>query len=396
MLNKLIRTSKHILKFSNKTKLDWVEKLYQDYGEALQICIDWIYEEKLPLKTFLTSAELPNKIGNITHSRWRALIYKQASEIVRGTKEADRYQKNQRFKKVYAYFKKKGRQLKFLEKHFSELNLKKYTKPEIKNVSIVMDYRFTDFEQGNSFDEFMKLFLPYFHENKKRAITINLPIKLTKMDRKFKDWKRRDAVIIEKINGQFYVNYIYEKSVETKENGLTIGIDFGEKKLLTTSRGEFLGTEIESICKKINQCKFKSNHYYSLLRKRNQYIDEVVKSLDTENVSKIIVEDLKDLKKHTLRRGKSNKKHRKTFRYVLQSRTFSRLENLCMAQGIELVKVSPSYTSQTCSRCGTVDKSARNGEFYHCKTCGYEIDADFNGALNILHRGVYSPSNIEK
>lgn len=259
-----------------------------------------------------------------------------------------------------------------------------------------MDYRFTDFEQGNGFDEFMKLFLPYFRENKKRAITINLPIKLTKMDEKFKDWKRRDAVIIEKINGQFYVDYIYEKSVETKENGLTIGIDFGEKKLLTTSRGEVLGTEIESICNEINHCKFKSNHYYSLLRKRNQYIDEVVKSLDTENVSKIIVEDLKGLKKNTLRRGKSNKKHRKTFRYVLQERTFSRLENLCMEQGIELVKVSPSHTSQTCSRCGTVDKSARNGEFYRCKTCGYEIDADFNGALNILHRGVYSPSNIEK
>ena len=396
MLNKLVRTTRHILKFSNKTKLDWVEKLYQDYGEALQICINWIYEEKLPLKTFLTSAELPNKIGNITHSRWRALIFKQASEIVRGTKEADRYQKYQRFKKVYVYFKKKGRQLKFLEKHFSDLNLKKYPKPEIKNVSIVMDYRFTDFEHGNSFDEFMKLHLPYFIEGKRNSIKVNLPIKLTKMDRKFRDWKRRDAVIIEKINEQFYVDYIYEKQIETRNGGLTIGIDFGEKKLLTTSRGEFLGTEIESICNEINHCKFKSNHYYGLLRKRNQYIDEVVKSLDTENVSKIIVEDLKDLKKHTLKRGKFNKKHRKTFRYVLQERTFSRLENLCMEQGIELVKVSPAYTSQTCSRCGTVDKSARNGESYHCKTCGYEIDADFNGALNILHRGVYSPSNSEK
>ena len=67
-----------------------------------------------------------------------------------------------------------------------------------------------------------------------------------------------------------------------------------------------------------------------------------------------------------------------------------------MERGIELVKVSPSYTSQTCSRCKSIDKNSRQGEWYHCTTCGYEIDADLNGALNILQRGVYSPSCIEK
>jgi transposase len=62
-------------------------------------------------------------------------------------------------------------------------------------------------------------------------------------------------------------------------------------------------------------------------------------------------------------------------------------------KGIELVKVSPAYTSQTCSKCGHVDEKSRNGEHFSCTCCGYQIDADYNAAINIHNRGVYSLSN---
>lgn len=46
-----------------------------------------------------------------------------------------------------------------------------------------------------------------------------------------------------------------------------------------------------------------------------------------------------------------------------------------------------SYTSQTCSRCGTVDKTNRVYRgLYVCKECGVVINADVNGALNILKK----------
>ncbi|MCK9544712.1 MAG: transposase, partial [Novosphingobium sp.] len=60
--------------------------------------------------------------------------------------------------------------------------------------------------------------------------------------------------------------------------------------------------------------------------------------------------------------------------------------------GINLIKVNPAYTSQTCSRCGSIHKESRKGEKYLCIDCGYELDADLNASINILHRGVYSPS----
>jgi len=64
-----------------------------------------------------------------------------------------------------------------------------------------------------------------------------------------------------------------------------------------------------------------------------------------------------------------------------------------MEKGIELVKVSPAYTSQTCSSCGNIDKSSRKGDEYLYVSCGYEIDSDINASVNIHDRGVYSLSN---
>ena len=65
---------------------------------------------------------------------------------------------------------------------------------------------------------------------------------------------------------------------------------------------------------------------------------------------------------------------------------------MCEESGVELIRVDPAYTSQTCSRCGFIHKESRNGEKYLCVDCGLEIDADYNDSINILHRGIYSSS----
>jgi putative transposase len=47
-------------------------------------------------------------------------------------------------------------------------------------------------------------------------------------------------------------------------------------------------------------------------------------------------------------------------------------------------KVSPAYTSQRCSRCGTVDREARKSQAaFRCRSCGYRANADYNAARNI-------------
>jgi transposase len=59
----------------------------------------------------------------------------------------------------------------------------------------------------------------------------------------------------------------------------------------------------------------------------------------------------------------------------------TRLEH--KAQG-RVEKVNPAYTSQRCSRCGTVDREARESQAaFRCRSCGYRANADHNAARNI-------------
>jgi transposase len=47
-------------------------------------------------------------------------------------------------------------------------------------------------------------------------------------------------------------------------------------------------------------------------------------------------------------------------------------------------KVDPASTSQRCSRCGTVDREARESQAaFRCRCCGYRANADHNAARNI-------------
>lgn len=53
-------------------------------------------------------------------------------------------------------------------------------------------------------------------------------------------------------------------------------------------------------------------------------------------------------------------------------------------EGIKVKYVDPAYTSQTCARCGHIDKDNRQTqEKFICTKCGYEINADHNAAINI-------------
>ncbi|MGW5189868.1 RNA-guided endonuclease InsQ/TnpB family protein [Kribbella sp. NPDC004138] len=47
-------------------------------------------------------------------------------------------------------------------------------------------------------------------------------------------------------------------------------------------------------------------------------------------------------------------------------------------------RISPAYTSQTCSRCGIVDREARESQAaFRCRSCGHTANADVNAAVNI-------------
>jgi len=53
-------------------------------------------------------------------------------------------------------------------------------------------------------------------------------------------------------------------------------------------------------------------------------------------------------------------------------------------RGIQVIKVDPRHTSQRCSRCGYQTRNNRRSQsLFHCRSCGYQLNADLNAAQNI-------------
>ena len=60
---------------------------------------------------------------------------------------------------------------------------------------------------------------------------------------------------------------------------------------------------------------------------------------------------------------------------------------LCLNYKMDVQKVNPAYSSQTCHQCGYIDKDSRKQTDFKCTACGHADDADVNAALNILAFG---------
>ncbi len=77
----MIKSSKHKIKNCNQSKLDLLDRIFIDYKSDLNTYINYIIDGILPLKINISSKYLPSEI--LKHSRYKQLIYKQASGILR-------------------------------------------------------------------------------------------------------------------------------------------------------------------------------------------------------------------------------------------------------------------------------------------------------------------------
>ena len=190
-------------------------------------------------------------------------------------------------------------------------------------------------------------------------------------------------------DNKYYLNIFWEKENIKKENKFKVGIDQGYNKLISDSNGVHWGKELKQIYIKLANKKRGSKNYNQLLTYKRNKINEVInKFVNTYKDTDIVCEDLKRVKHASkLYKSTNNKLQYWSYKQVLD-----KLNSLSELKGFKLIKVEPAFTSQTCSKCGQIIKANRQGELYNC-SCGLLIDADTNAAINILHRGVYSPSN---
>lgn len=272
---------------------------------------------------------------------------------------------------------------------------------------------------------------PRFKKKRESYRSFKLPSQVIKVDNnriklpKMKEWMkfRRSRRIKGSIKNmtisfdglRWYVSVLCEVVLKSKLQTKPIGIDMGITHFATTSNGLFvesldferdlvkLTKHQESMARKIKgsvrwlKAKAKvQKAYRRIANKRNDYLHKESTKLAVASI--VVVEDLlvknmsKSAKGTIESPGKMVLQKRALNRSILAQGWnifFSMMKYKVEANGGIFVRIQSKYTSQECSVCGVIDKTNRLSQSqFICKSCGYEANADYNAAQNILARGL--------
>ena len=258
----------------------------------------------------------------------------------------------------------------------------------------------------------------YSFLNNKKTISINtidkrikLPFKVNNYFKKYltKDWSF-GALELVKIKNNYYAHITVNKEIKEKELNEfknIVGIDLGQNFLATIYNSNsnikfYKGRYLKDVRAKYKhlrkQLQEKGTHNaHNKIKTINQreqrtmtYINhciskDIVKQAKESNAI-IVMEDLTGINL-SCKVKRNNRYYRVSWAfYELQSF----IEYKAIQAGLRVIYVDPAYTSQTCPKCGHVDKSNRNKKlhFFCCKKCSYSLNDDLIGAKNILNKGI--------
>ncbi len=183
-----------------------------------------------------------------------------------------------------------------------------------------------------------------------------------------------------------------------------VGVDLGLNRPAVTSKYQFLGSKhwkeqerrLFRLRRKLQAKGTKSATRHlkklsgQLFRQRKDH-DHVLSKRIVQHPSPgstIVLENLTNI------RECSKIKHTETKRR-LHSWSFAQLFGFIAykaeARGMQVVKIDPRHTSQTCSKCGFQHRSNRRSQsLFLCRACGYCLNADLNAAKNIREKYITS------
>jgi putative transposase len=183
-----------------------------------------------------------------------------------------------------------------------------------------------------------------------------------------------------------------------------IGVDLGLNRPAVTSNRRFLGERrwkeqerrIFRLRRKLqkNGSKSATRHLKKLsgqlFRQRKDH-DHVLSKRIVQNATPgytLVLENLTDIRERvTHRKGEGQRRmHSWSF-----AQLFSFISYKAEARGLEVTRIDPRHTSQTCSKCGYQARNNRRSQsLFLCRTCGYCLNADLNASYNIREKKLAS------
>lgn len=199
--------------------------------------------------------------------------------------------------------------------------------------------------------------------------------------------------------GKFYLCVV----VEVPESPVIdptsyLGVDMGIVNLATTSDGvSYSGSQVDDVRRRMTKLKrgFQTRGSKSAKRHLKQLSGKERRFKRNTNhvIAKEIVRTAKDIQRGIAIEDLSGirvtvrKRQREQFGKWSFSELGQFISYKARLAGIPVVAVDPRNTSRTCCRCGHVAKANRKSQSeFTCQHCGFSLNADINGAINIASR----------
>ena len=214
--------------------------------------------------------------------------------------------------------------------------------------------------------------------------------------------KIKTATIHRSSTGKWYVSFSVECEPERlPECPEQVGIDVGLKTFATLSTGEEIANphffrQEEKALAKVQRKHSKQALGTPERRKHRKVVARVHERIGwrrenfthqhsrkvVDRFGVICVEDL------AVNRMIHNHCLAKSIADASWAAFFAQLSSKAEEAGRAFVKVKPTYTSQTCSRCGHRQKMPLDVRIFDCPCCHVQLDRDLNASINIRGLGL--------
>ena len=236
------------------------------------------------------------------------------------------------------------------------------------------------------------------HTNNLRGISKKIKLK-TKLDKNIEI----QNIYFSYQNGKWYISGCYKYEFpEVRQNLEILGLDWGIKNFMTTSKGEIINypksvlreyQRIGKLQKVRDKKQLNSNNYKKMqekIRKTYERMENIKRNFVEQKTTELC--KTYNIASEDLTNSKIQLKYKKWRRnqiiyplYIFEIK----LEWKCKKFGSNFYKVNPKNTSRMCSCCGSIKENLTlRDRVYHCEKCGAIIDRDVNAAINIAHKAI--------
>ena len=201
----------------------------------------------------------------------------------------------------------------------------------------------------------------------------------------------------------YYVQFAVQanRSIEHLPTGKAVGIDVGLKAYYTDSEGHTIENprhyrqaekQLKRLHRQLSRKQKKSSNrkkarkhvakaYLRVQRQREDFARKTASALVSSH-------DLIAYEQLQIRNMVKNHHLAKSIHDAGWGTFLSWVKAYGQMHGIPVIAVTPQFTSQDCSACGTLVKKSLSVRTHICTGCGVVLDRDQNAALNILAKAL--------